>query len=116
MLSPAKASFRLAWVLEPLSSVIARSPWHCPAPRTVRSGRAVVRVSGNGERRLFREFGEGAGIELDVGVLDLSARVAHKVSVAVGILVISQGLPLAEPQFGYLPRLDEQGERPIDRR
>lgn len=73
-------------------------------------------VSGNGERRLFREVSEGAGIELDVGVLDLSARGTREVSVVVGVLVLAQGLPLTDPRFGHLARLDERGERSIDRR
>jgi hypothetical protein len=64
-------------------------------------------VSGNNERHLLREFGEGVGIELDVGVLDLSARGAHEVIMAVDILVITQGLPLTEPKFGHLPGLDQ---------
>jgi hypothetical protein len=71
--------------------------------------------SGNGERCLLHKLGEGDGIELDVGVLNLSARSAHKVSVTVDVLVIAQGLPLTDPELGYLPRVDEQGERPIHR-
>ena len=51
-----------------------------------------------------------------MSVLDLSAFGAHEMSVAVDILVIPQGLPLTDPQLGHLPRCDEQGERPIDRR
>jgi hypothetical protein len=31
-------------------------------------------------------------------------------------VVIAQGLTLTEPQFGHLTGLDEQCERPIDRR
>src|SRR5674476_1460288 len=114
MLSPAKASLRLVWVLEPLSSVIERSPWCCRAPCAAAVQLYVV--PGNGERRSLHELGEGAGIELDVGVLDLAARGAHEVIVAVDGVVIAQGLTLTEPQFGHLPGLDEQCERPIDRR
>jgi hypothetical protein len=73
-------------------------------------------VSGNGERRLLRELGEGACIEPNMGVLDRSARGAHKMSVAVDGAVIAQRLPLTEAQLGHLPSLHEQREHPIDRR
>lgn len=73
-------------------------------------------ISGNGERRLLRDLGEGAGIEPDVGVLNLAARRTDKVIVAMDASVIAKGLPVAEPELGHLPGLGEQGEHPIDGR
>src|SRR3954469_6210521 len=123
MLSPAKASLGVSWVLLPDSRAIGFPSLVGAVVRPACAGGALAVelqvVGGDGEAGLLRDGAAGRGHRgrRGAGHVDrAAAAVAHDVVVRGGVAVVPRARAVTEAELERVAGLDEQAEAAVDGR